>query len=340
MGAHEGSAGDCRVCIRGDAKDLGPTVPRGIPAALAAGKPLPIRSGQSGRLQLANWLASPDNPLTARVLVNRLWYHLFRRGLVPTVDNFGAMSEPCSHPELLDHLAVRFTEDGWSIKRMIRMLVLTRTYALSSDFAQAAHDADAENLLLWRHSPRRLQAEAIRDAMLAVSGRLDPTPLRGWLVKPDPQTAKQKKKNGPAPVPEHNHRSVYLPVVREHIHEMMHVFDFADPSLVFGRREITTVPTQALFLMNSPFVLEQADHTARRLLAVKGLDDAGRVALGFRLTFGRTPTDAEQKRTLAFLTDYGKAMLAQERNAAQRSVRVWAGFCQALFESAEFRYVR
>jgi hypothetical protein len=332
MGVQEGKVGDTRVLIRGDVDQQADLVGRGIPAVF--GK-VAITGGHSGRLQLADWLASPDNPLTARVMVNRIWHHLFGRGLVPTVDNFGAMSEPCSHPELLDYLAVRFMEEGWSVKKMIRTLVLTRAYQASSDFSKINFEKDAENLYLWRQNPRRLQAEAIRDAMLSVSGKLNRAPFKGSLIN---QGFVLKKKGNSGSAGDHNHRSVYLPVLREGVHEMMKIFDFADPSLVFGRREITTVPTQALFLMNNPFVLGQAEGVARRVLAVKDLDEVGRISLAFELTTGRQPASTETQRVQAFLADYAKAL--GERNEAQRDVRTWASFCQALFESAEFRYVK
>ena len=222
----------------------------------------------SGRLELAQWIASPENPLTARVMVNRIWHHLFGRGLVSTVDNFGMIGKPPSHPQLLDTLALRFMREGWSVKRMIRAIMLTRTYQLSSAPDAGNMKIDPDNRLLWRATPRRLEAEAIRDAMLAVSGQLDltrpsgssVTELGDKLVRGIPTEKIQ---------PASNHRSVYLPVVRDYVPELFDLFDFPSPSLVSGRRAVTNVPSQALYLRNSTFVAEQAKHAAERLLASK-----------------------------------------------------------------------
>src|SRR5262249_43256180 len=182
MGVREGQfgVGDCPLYTRGEIDKPGPKVPRGLPQVLTT-KPVKITKG-SGRLEVAEWLAADDNPLTARVMVNRVWLHLFGRGLVATPDNFGASGQPPSHPELLDYLAVTFVEDGWSVKKLIRRLVLSRAYQLAARPHAANQEADPDNVYLWRAAKRRLDAEALRDSMLAVSGLLERTPAKGSPV--------------------------------------------------------------------------------------------------------------------------------------------------------------
>ncbi|MBL8797703.1 MAG: PSD1 domain-containing protein [Planctomycetia bacterium] len=333
MGVRDGKAVDSAVCIRGESTKRGETVPRGFLAVATVGEAPAINRAQSGRLELARWLTSPQNPLTARVAVNRAWLHLFGQGLVRSVDNFGSLGEKPSHPELLDFLALRFVEEGWSVKKLIRGIVLSRTYQLSSSHDAANLKADPDNLLLWRMQPRRLDAESIRDAILSVSGRLDLKPPQGSSAATVP--AKGAKGGNAPPKDSGQHRSVYLGVPRgAPLPESLAVFDVANPNLSVSQREVTTVPAQALFLLNSPFVMEQAKLTAQRLLAAPNLDDAGRVALAYRLAFARTATDAERTRALNYIAQMTQA--GRDKNGAQNA---WASFCQALFASAEFRYL-
>jgi hypothetical protein len=297
-----------------------------------AGGSLALIAAGGGRRELAEWLASRENPLTARVMVNRVWLHLFGRGLVPTPDNFGAAGQPPSHPELLDFLAVSFMDQGWSVKTLIRQIVLSRAYQLSSAVDDRNLEVDPDNTLVWRMSPRRLEAEALRDAVLAVSGRL--------VVKPPVGTVVARAGEGFAGITRafaqdaiDPHRSVYLPVVRDQLPESLALFDFADPSLVTTGRSGTTVPAQALYLMNSPWITRMAEATADRLLREDG-DDAVRIERAYLLTLARVPTPRERDRALAFLKDFapGSAGDGADRGA-------WAAFCQALFASAEFRYL-
>ena len=329
---------NCRVNIRGEVNDLGPEVPRGFVSVLTTAQSPKVNLQQSGRLQLAVWLTQKQNPLTARVMVNRLWYHLFGRGLVETVDNFGALSEPPTHPELLDYLAIRFMDNGWSVKKTIKEIMLSRTYQLSSDHDDANYAADPDNKLQWRMSRRRLDAEAIRDAILAISGQLDlkrppgslTQEISGGEIGRQARTEALKK-----PV---TFRSAYLPLVRGLVPEFLSIFDVADPELVVGQRDVTTVATQALYMMNSPLVREQSQHAARRILADQAATDDARIDLAFRLAFGRMPQEAERQSAHAFLRDFEQSVesskpLDEKRRAA------WAGLCHSLFASAEFRYV-
>ena len=214
-----------------------------------------------------NWLTGSHHPTTrslSRVTVNRVWHHLFGRGLVPTVDHFGHLGQPPSHPELLDHLAVEFVQDHWSIKRLIRRLVLSRAYALSTSAPDDALKTDPNNELLTHARRRRLPAESLRDAMLAISGRLDRsaggTSVDGLAYL---AIATSGKKSADLKVEENKRRSVYLPIVRNDLPEALRLFDMADPELVTGRRPVTNVPAQALYLMNSPFVRGCAEANRR-----------------------------------------------------------------------------
>ncbi len=336
LGVREAKAvGDTELRVRGEAEKLGPTVPRGFLSVVVVPDAPQINPQQSGRLELAEWLTSPHNPLTPRVMANRVWQHLFAAGLVASVDNFGVTGEKPSHPELLDHLARRFVRDGWSVKKLVRALVLSRAYRLGSE-APAAHRAlDPANRLLWRHAPRRLTAEEIRDAMLAAAGELDrarpaASPARDLQVR-------EMRNNGPEArrlteaAHASRHRSVYLPLVRGLVPTALEVFDFAEQGMVTGRRDTTTVAPQALYLLNDPFVRARSRALAGRLLGRTDLDDAGRIRLAYRLTLGRPATDAEASRVQTYLADY---------QAAADPAAAWASFGQALFASAEFRFVR
>jgi hypothetical protein len=329
MGAQEGRPADCSILVRGEIDHRGPMVSRGFVNVLAGEVTPNIPADRSGRLELADWLTRPDNPLTARVMANRVWMHLFGQGLVRTPDNFGANGERPSHPELLDYLATQFTTDGWSVKRLIRGIVLSRVYQLGSAIDARAVEADPDNVLLWRASPRRLDAESIRDAMLAASGQLDLAPMRASVVA---QVGDGYVGRG---IPagrfnvSSNKRSVYLPIVRDAVPDVLDLFDFAEPSLVVAVRDVTNVPAQALYLMNSPFVVAQSRALAKRLLSQAGLDHSQRVALAYQLTLSRAPTEAELARGVSYV----RAESSDGDEAA------WANFCQALLASAEFRYV-
>ena len=328
MGLKEGSPHDLKVCIGGDAGKLGDTVARApsLKVATIGKQPDPIKSG-SGRLELAEWMVNKENPLTARVAVNRVWMHLFGQGIVRSPDNFGFLGEKPSHPELLDHLAGKFMDDGWSQKKIIRYILLSRTYQLASVHNDANYKSDPDNVYLWRMSRRRLDAEAYRDAVLFVSGSLDLNPAKGSLT-----IAGAGKKN-PSKSKEVNHRSVYLGIVRgAPLPESLALFDVANPNIVTAQREETTVPAQALYLMNSPFIVDQSRATAQRFLAVKGLDDAGRIDLAFQTFYSRSATSIEKERALKYLVDMTKEL--------GKSADAWTSFCQVLVASAEFRYLR
>lgn len=340
---------DSRIHVRGETTNLGDVVPRGALQVLP-NRWSDMPATQSGRRELADWLTARDNPLTARVYVNRVWQHLFGRGFVSTPDDFGVNGAKPTHPELLDDLGVRFMEQGWSIKSLIREVVLSRAYQQASQPNEAALKSDPDNLTLWRMSPRRIEVESLRDAVLVVSGQLDqrpPTNEQSFLRKFNPYREPEYFNFKPPFKPQDidlPYRSVYLPVVRGVLPTMFPLFDFASPDRPVAQRDESTVPAQALFFMNNDWVLRQSEHAARRLLSDSNLDDTARVQLLFKLSFARLPTDLELNAALQFVTNadsllstpVGKPALTADQ---QREAR-WATYCQAIFASAEFRTLR
>lgn len=377
---------DTAIRIRGEAERLGPVVPRGFLTAFTVPGTLPVNRTQSGRLELAEWLTSGRNPLASRVAVNRIWQHLFAEGIVTTVDNFGIKGAPPSHPELLDYLANRFVRENWSVKTMVRTLVLSRAYQLGSSATPQHLDKDPANRLMWRHSPRRMSAEEIRDSVLAASGSLVTT------ATADPVSKKlrmvEMRDNGAEAAMVHRAadqsqaRSLYLPLLRGVTPKSMEAFDPVSQTLVTGRRDETTVPTQALFLLNSSFIRRESLALSRRLLAGQTSDDK-RVSELYLGVFGRPTTAAETAAALAFLTEtitgFDTPPLAADSPPAEQALaRVdsesaavgdevanpddvprddqiardtpvipanateagWMELIQALFASAEFRFVR
>ena len=327
---------DAPLLERGDVKKLGEIVPRGFPRVITFSDEFSIGADQSGRLTLAQWLTHPEHPLTARVIVNRVWRHLFGAGIVATSDNFGFSGDPPSHPELLDDLAVQFVANGWSVKSLVREIVLSRAYRQASTFDRKSFVIDPDNRLLWRASKRRLSAEAIRDSMLAVSGELDVTRPVGSLVGKEigdrPISLIGLDPKLPADLDGSLHRSVYLPVLRDRLPDVLDLFDFAEPSLVTGDRETTNVPVQALYLMNSPFVQARAAGMAKRLNEECD-DQQHRPERAFELCFGRKATSQELSAAADFISPQSDA--ADETQRQQR----WTAFCQALLAAAEFRNI-
>ena len=278
-GVIEADAFDQPLFLRGNHKQAGDPVSRRFLEAIDA---TPYTATDSGRLALAQSILDPENPLTARVIVNRLWHYLYGRGLVATTDNFGKMGTEPTHPELLDYLANRFVEDGWSIKRMIRFLATSRTLQLDSVPTAAAREGDPLNDLLSHAHLRRLEAEAIRDSMLQVTDRLDETVY------------------GPTVTGHSDRRSIYVTVHRNSLDGFLSTFDAPDPVSTKGRRDVTNVPAHSLTLMNDPAVLARARDFADRV-AAEAEDDSQRIERLFRLALGRRPTDDETKRALQFV---------------------------------------
>jgi cytochrome c553 len=296
-----------KVQLRGNPETLGDEAPRRFVAILCPDAPAPFTKG-SGRLELAEAIANRSNPLTARVMVNRIWQHHFGQGIVRTPSNFGQLGDRPSHPELLDYLAHRFMEANWSIKAMHREIMLSNTYALSAEYSARNYSVEPENRLLWRANRRRLDAEALRDALLQVSGNLDLT-VGGAAVKMTDQ---------------HKRRTVYGFVSRKKLDGTLALFDFANPNNTSESRIVTNVPLQKLFFMNSDFIALQAKGLVDRLNSPDGSDDTARINQAYRILFGRLPTKKELKLGLDFVRE--------DKGA-------WWEYTQALMSSNEFVYL-
>lgn len=328
----EGNGYDERVFVRGSTRNLGELVPRRFLEALDGPEPFPDAEWRSGRLELARRVVDPaTNPLTPRVAVNRVWHHLFGRGLAPTPDNLGVLGEPPARPELLDRLAADFVADGWSIKRLIRRLALSQAYGAGPDPAPAtadrAEEIDPTNSALWRFPTRRLQAEAIRDAMLAVSGRLDPTV--GGPPIPVHLSPFQQGRGRPAsgPLDGHGRRSIYLSVRRNFLDGFLAAFDFPIPFTTVGRRSRSNVPAQSLILMNDPFVHAMAAKWAEKTVEAESEPEA-RIVRMYREWTGREPSSDELSACLEFLGD------------AAGNPGAWTELAHALLNLKEALHVR
>ncbi|MEX2214529.1 MAG: PSD1 and planctomycete cytochrome C domain-containing protein [Phycisphaeraceae bacterium] len=321
------------VFIRGSHKTLGPEVPRRFLEAIDA---RPIESATSGRLELARRMTDAKaNPYVSRVIVNRLWHHLFGRGIVATVDDFGVMGLPPTHPELLDWLADDFVKGGWSLKHTIKQIVTSRTYRMDShvDMASRAQQTDPSNELLSRFPIRRLQAEAIRDSILTVSGRLDRTV--GGPGVPVHLTAfmEGRGRPGSGPLDGNGRRSIYTEIRRNFLPSMMLAFDFPSPFSCMGRRTVSNVPAQALILMNDPFVVQQAELWSKRVLKESG-DAKARVNQMFEAAFSRPATAEEHAKFQAFIAQQAKAY-----NASEDDPRVWKDVAHVIYNMKEFVFL-
>ncbi len=336
---------NCRINIRGNAHMLGDETPRGFVEIATIGQPPPIAKG-SGRLELAQWLSSASNPLTPRVYVNRVWHAVFGAGIVRSLDNFGVRGDRPSHPELLDYLAARFVEEGWSVKKLVRELVLSRTFRMASPANRAALEADPENRLLWRMNRQRLSGEEIRDAMLAISGQLDEgrggpglaLELPGNLKPFEPTFIDEKMRLREAVK---NRRTVYLPVLRKSqldSLDMLNLFGFPDANQINGQRAATNVPTQALYLMNSPFYHEQSKALARLTEERDGLYDRARVAELIWRVYNRRAAEEEIRQGLDFVYELERTLRRQPKPPANALEEAWTRYCQTLFASSEFLF--
>lgn len=339
----DGNGFDEQLLIRGNSRTPGQPEPRRFLEAVDPAKTA-YGAASSGRLTLAQQIASADNPLTSRVIVNRLWHHVYGRGLVATVDNLGVLGEKPTHPELLDYLAREFTRDGWSIKRMLRTMVLSSTFQMSSRepddaaLARRVNELDPQNLLWRRANIRRLEGEAIRDAVLAVSGRLDPKPFGPSVpVHLTPFMQGRGRPGQSGPLDGDGRRSVYIAIRRNFLPPMMLAFDMPIPFSTVGRRNVSNVPAQALILMNDPFVGQQAEVWARRLLAESGLSAEQRIERGYQQAFARPPTAAELRSAQEFLAAQA-AELGLPPAAAHGDLRCWTDLCHVLFNVKEFVY--
>jgi cytochrome c553 len=307
-----------KVHLRGNPETLGDEAPRHFLSILGGEGKLFCKG--SGRLELAEAIADAKNPLTARVMVNRVWQHHFGKGLVRTPSNFGALGERPTHPELLDYLARRFIETGWSLKALHREILLSATYQQSSRFEPENYQRDPDNKLLWRMNRRRLEVEAWRDAMLAVANNLDP------------------KVGGPSlelASPDNHRRTLYALVSRHELNSLLRLFDFPDPNITNDERTVTTVPLQQLFVLNSEFMVRNAKALAARLTRQAGEDDAVRIRRAFLLLYGRAATEREMQLGLAFLADDSSPSQGDSESGLSR----WEQYAQVLLSVNEFLYL-
>ena len=362
-----GAIRDSALYARGEADKPTDKVPRTFPAVLTASASPAIPSSESGRRELAEWMTSPTNPLTSRVMVNRVWHALFGRGIVESVDNFGTTGKKPGNQALLDFLAVKFQTPssaggyGWSVKRLAKDIVMSHAYQLSSDYEPAAFSADPENALHWRMSKRRLDAECIRDAMLSASQQLQLSPPMGSLLsqagdgpiggprfRPGGVTEDQLTNSGGATMV----RSVYLPIARDVPPDALAVFDFGDASLVTGARDSTNVPAQALFLLNSDMVAAASRKLADRVMAAYPSGPNGgvsanldqRLAIAYWIALGRSPTQNERTAAWNFFQKFPSNWSKGDKSSpglkdAEDVKAAWTSFCRALFATSDFRYL-
>lgn len=329
MGVTEGAKpDDLEINIRGSHWTLGRKVPRGFLTAIGGAPEL--KDGESGRLQLANWITKPDHPLTSRVMANRIWRWHFGRGIVPSTDNFGRLGEKPTNQPLLDWLALEFVRRGWSVKEMHRVIMLSNTYQMSSTYNERGAETDPENTLLWRMPRRRLEAEAIRDGIMAAAGSLDYSMGGTILDYKDRQYVSNTAKRGGVDY-DLARRAVYIPVVRSSMYEVFQAFDLPDPSTPSGDRNASVVAPQALFMMNGDVMLTHSKKFAASLLAHPDMDDAARVRAAYERTLARPPSPAELDRALTFIA----GMLKSGRDREQ----AWQSFVKSLMSSNEFIYL-
>jgi hypothetical protein len=329
--------GNARIQLRGDPEKPGKEVPRRVLTVLG-GRALPADAKGSGRLELADWLTDPDNPLTARVMVNRIWQHHFGRGLVPTPSDFGKQGRPPSHPELLDYLARQFVASGWSVKATHRLLMLSQTYQMASRDDERNAKLDPDNELHWRFDRSRLDAESIRDALLAVSGTLDRS-VGGPHPFPDVAAWDFTQHKPFKAVYDTDRRSVYLMTQRIQRHPYLALFDGADPNASTAVRITSTTPLQALYLMNDPFIHEQARRFAVRLTADSCRDEE-RIDRAYLLAYGRLASCEERTAGMDFLSRVRERLRQVGHSPERDRAEAWESFCRAILLANEFMYVK
>jgi len=328
MGVTEYPANDAKVHLRGDYQTLGALIPRRMPLAIAGKKQQDIPSDQSGRLQLATWITSPENPLTARVIANRIWHWHFGRGIVTTPDNFGHLGRKPSHPALLDHLASTLIDSKWSIKQLHRRIMNSATYRQSSLANKTLKQTDPENRLFARWKARRVESEVLRDSVLFKSNRLDLT-MGGSMLKEG--NHKYVNRGKQLEYIKSMRRTIYLPVLRSSGYDGQKAFDFPDPAVITGKRNVSSVAPQALYLMNSELIHKSSDALAD--IIIKGtpkMNVQQRTSWLIMHLMGRDATEIEIQRGERFVATYSQ----------NEEIAAWAAFSRALFATNEFLYIQ
>ncbi len=332
MAAIEGDISDMPIHIRGSHLQRGDVVARRAPRILTRSEPAALETQQSGRLELARVITSSNTPLAARVICNRIWRWHFGKPLVSSTENFGTSGKEPSHPKLLDYLAHYLMEHDWSLKALHQHITESSTYRMGHIFHESSAAIDPDNRWYWRHTPRRLEVEAIRDTLLSVSGELDRTiggaPFEGIAtLSPSPQALMANRRTYESS----KRRSVYLPIVRTNVYKLFTLFDFPNPAFPTGNRQTTTLPTQAMFLMNSAWVSKLSTAMASRITKSTG-DSIDRVNLAYKLCYSRMPTETEVTDAIDFINQYGE-------ESEEARADAWSAFCQLLFLSNEFTYI-
>jgi hypothetical protein len=345
------------VFVGGNVRALGDEVPKAFPAILTRDEQPEIKS-VSGRLELARWLSSAENPMTARVMANRIWLWHFGEGLVETPNNFGKVGAQPTHPELLDYLASEFVRRGWSVKAMHRLIVLSSTYRMSAETTELSHEKDPDNRLLSHFSRRRMDAEELRDTLLAIEGTID-YGMGGTLQTGVGQGMTTTNQLPPFDVSKSYRRTLYLPLRRANIPKLLTLFDFGDATTSSGARASTNVAPQALFMMNSEFVSRVAEGFARRLLAERRIPDEERVRLAWLTAVAKQPAAAEVSEALDYIRAFQKeaAKNAQDMGSSPRegsdpspdtpgyyygesTLAAWRSYCRVLLASNDFIYIQ
>ena len=342
MGATEDAVVDVAIHIRGNPLKLGDVVPRRVPHVLSGQSEPKFDSHQSGRIELARWLTDPNHPLTSRVFVNRVWRWHFGKGLVRSIDNFGLLGEQPTHPELLDGLARKFMRQRWSIKRLHRQLMESSTYQLDSDLGKDTSnqmETDPENRLFGRAELHRLEAEAIRDSLIAVGDSLDRTLGQSLLTVKNrayffDHTSKDLTDY------RSSRRSIYLPVVRNNVYDVFQLLDYPDAAVPNGDRPTTTIAPQALMMMNSEFVEQCTANFAALIWNDQVKTDNERIELAYLRAYGRQPTAHEVAASRAYLNDVARAFSSTQASPEQQQKLSWNSLCHVIVSSNEFIYVK
>ncbi len=322
-----------KVFIRGDYHNEGEDAPKDFPLILAAITKQPSISKGSGRIELAEWIVQPEHPLTARVMVNRIWGWHFGEGIVRTTDNFGKMGEKPTNPELLDFLARKFVESGWSVKSMHRLIMLSSAYQMSSGPSERIFTADPENRLLTRFNRRRLTVEEMRDGLMLIDGSLDMT-MSGTLQAGTGTDGENDDKRLSMNPEKLNRRTIYLPLRRANLPALLNLFDFGDATTSSSKRQLTNVATQSLFWMNSDFLTDRSKRFVQALLDQKEISEAERVKLAYLRIVNREATDDEVRQSLNYISSY-----KENYSKDGLAMNGWQSFCRVLMASNDFIYV-
>jgi hypothetical protein len=335
VGVTDGDYLESPVFIRGSLQNLSKTtVPHRFLTALSDTSVVFKKTG-SGRLEMADKISDPNNPLTARVMVNRIWHHIFGRGIVETVDNFGVQGKIPSHPELLDFLAIKFMESGWSVKRIIKYMVMSQTFQRDTEPSEASLVEDPENIWLQHYPVRRINAESLRDAVLAVSGRLDTTmygPAVPMYLTEFLSGRGRPKKSGP--LDGEGRRSVYQAINRNFLPPMMLAFDMPVPFSTFGRRNVSNGPSQSLTLLNDPFIEQQSSVWATGIILAPD-SFSNRVSNIYLTAFSRDPMEAELQQAHEFFEE--QKQLAGDSKIEEKEL--WKSYCHSIFNMKEFIFL-